>query len=167
MSSTEKGQDGPSAAALNVLLAQAGYATDPDATFGAVTLESLTAFQSANGLEATGAANAKTWSRLFMLLETATTPALSGTTTVGKTLAAAPGTWGPGKVDIAYQWYRGSTKISGATKTSYKLTTKDVGKTVKVKVTSKTTAFASASKTSKATAKVAKAPSKPKPKPKK
>lgn len=152
MSSTEKGQDGPSAAALNVLLAQAGYATDPDATFGAVTLQSLTAFQSANGLEATGAANAKTWSRLFMLLETATTPALSGTTTVGKTLAAAPGTWGPGKVDIAYQWYRGGAAIAAATAATYTLQPEDAGQPVNVVATGSRATYTSVSRASAATA---------------
>ena len=54
MSSIGKGDDGVKAAALNALLAQAGYATDGGSTFGATTLASLNAFQTATGLEATG-----------------------------------------------------------------------------------------------------------------
>lgn len=154
MASIEKGDDGARAAALNVLLAQAGYPTDPGSTFGAVTLESLKAFQTAAGLEATGSGNAKTWSRLFMLLETAPTPTLAGTTTVGKTLAATPGTWGPGKVDVTYQWYRGDAAIPAATAASYTLQAADAGQPVKVVTTGSRASYTSVSRTSAATAAV-------------
>ncbi len=151
MASIGKGDDGASAAALNVLLAQAGYPTDPAATFGATTLESLKAFQAAAGLEATGSANAKTWSRLFMLLETAPTPTLSGTTTVGKTLAVTSGAWGPGKVDVSYQWYRGDAVIPAATATSYTLQPADAGQSLKVVATGSRASYTSVSRVSVAT----------------
>lgn len=154
MTSIEKGNDGAGAAALNVLLAQAGYATDPGSTFGETTLASLQAFQTATGLDVTGSANARTWSRLFMLLETASTPALSGTTTVGKTLAVTPGTWGPGKVDIAYQWYRGDTAIASATAGTYLLQPADAGQVLKVVATGSRATYTSVSRVSAPTAAV-------------
>ncbi len=64
----------------------------------------------------------------------AKTPTITGTRKAGKTLTVKAGSWGPGKVALSYQWYRGSTKIKGATKTSYKLTSKDKGKKVSVVV---------------------------------
>jgi hypothetical protein len=49
-------------------------------------------------------------------------------------------------VKLTYQWYRGSSKIAGATKKTYTLTKADKGKTVKVKVTGKKTGYAAVSK---------------------
>jgi cell wall-associated NlpC family hydrolase/peptidoglycan hydrolase-like protein with peptidoglycan-binding domain len=152
MSATTKGDTGPRVAALNALLVQAGYATDAGSTFGATTLASLKAFQSATGLEATGSANAKTWSRLFMLLETAPTPTVSGVTTVGKPLTAATTAWGPGKVDVAYQWYRGATAIPGATAAAYTLQPEDAGQAVRVVATGSRASYTSVSRASVATA---------------
>jgi cell wall-associated NlpC family hydrolase/peptidoglycan hydrolase-like protein with peptidoglycan-binding domain len=154
MATTGKGDDGARGAALNALLVQAGYPTDAGSTIGATTLGSLKDFQAATGLEATGSANAKTWSRLFMLLETAPAPVLSGTTTVGKVLTAATGAWGPGKVDVAYQWYRGATAIPGATATTYTLQPEDAGQAVKVVTTGSRASYTSVSRVSAATAAV-------------
>lgn len=86
---------------------------------------------------------------------TKATPTISGTPKVGKKLTAKPGIWGPGTVSKKYQWYRGSTKITGATKSTYTLTRYDKGKTIKVKVTGSKSGYITASKTSKPTAKVA------------
>ena len=58
---------------------------------------------------------------------------------VGKTLKVTKGTW-TGKPKLSYQWYRGSKKIKGATKTKYKITRADRGKKLRVKVTAKHTA---------------------------
>ena len=55
---------------------------------------------------------------------------------VGKTLKVTKGTWS-GKPKLSYQWYRGSKKIKGATKTKYKITRADRGKKLRVKVTAK------------------------------
>lgn len=84
----------------------------------------------------------------------AATPKISGTAKVGKTLKAKAGTWKPKGFTFTYQWYRSGAAISGATKTSYKLTAADKGKKLTVKVTGKKAGYASATKTSKATGKV-------------
>ena len=73
-------------------------------------------------------------------------PTISGTAKVGKKLTAKAGTWKPSGVKLTYQWYRGSSKIAGATKKTYTLTKADKGKTVKVKVTGKKTGYAAVSK---------------------
>lgn len=65
---------------------------------------------------------------------TVKTPTITGTRKAGKTLTVKAGSWGPGAVALSYQWYCGSTKLTGATKTSYKLTSKDKGKKVSVVV---------------------------------
>ncbi|MGK3649383.1 carboxypeptidase regulatory-like domain-containing protein [Pseudarthrobacter enclensis] len=63
------------------------------------------------------------------------TPTITGTKAVGSTLTANPGTWGPAPVTLAYQWYRGSTAITGATGQTYKLVAADKGTAIKVRVT--------------------------------
>jgi len=85
---------------------------------------------------------------------TTPTPKISGTAKVGRTLKAVPGTWKPSGVKLSYRWYRGSSKISGATRSSYKLTSKDKGKTIKVTVTGTRTGYVTVVKTSKSTSKV-------------
>ena len=70
-------------------------------------------------------------------------PTISGTRKSGKTLTAKPGTWGPGTVKLSYQWYRGSTAISGATEDRYKLTSKDKGAKVTVAVTGRKSGYTS------------------------
>ncbi len=85
----------------------------------------------------------------------APTPTLSGTVQVGSKLTASPGTWGPAPVVLTYQWSRNGTAISGATASSYVLTSADLGTTITVRVTGKKTAYSNASKTSAATAAVA------------
>lgn len=82
------------------------------------------------------------------------TPTTSGTAKVGKTLTAKPGTWKPSGVKLSYQWYRSGSKISGATKSSYKLTSKDKAKKITVKVTGTKSGYLSVTKTSKSTAAV-------------
>lgn len=83
------------------------------------------------------------------------TPKVSGTAKVGKTLTAKPGTWDSG-VKLSYRWYANGSSISGATKATFKLTSKQVGKKITVKVTATKTGYASKVKTSASTAKVAK-----------
>ncbi len=62
------------------------------------------------------------------------TPKISGTAKVGKKLVIVRGVWKPGPVTYRYQWYRESSKISGATGKSYTLKSSDKGKTIKVKL---------------------------------
>ena len=71
-------------------------------------------------------------------------PKISGTAKVGKTLTAAPGTWGPGTVKLSYRWYNGGRAIKGATKATYKLKSADKGDTISVKVTGRKAGFTSA-----------------------
>ncbi|MDF1488707.1 hypothetical protein [Tessaracoccus caeni] len=82
-------------------------------------------------------------------------PTVSGTAKVGKKLTVKTGEWKPKPSSFAYQWYRGDTKIKGATKSSYTLASGDRGKAISVRVTAKKAGYASASKTSTATKKVA------------
>jgi hypothetical protein len=79
------------------------------------------------------------------------TPTITGTAKAGKVLTAHHRTWKP-TPSFSYQWYRNGAKISGATKSTYKLTKSDKGKKITVKVTGKksgylTVAKASAAKT--------------------
>lgn len=85
---------------------------------------------------------------------TTATVKVSGTANVGRTLTAKPGTWKPGSTTFTYQWYRNSTAIKTATKSSYTLTAPDLGTKLKVKVTGHSAGYKAASKTSKQTAKV-------------
>jgi SPRY domain len=64
-----------------------------------------------------------------------TPPALSGTQTQGQTLTTTNGTWSNSPTSYSYQWFRGSTAISGATSTAYVLQAADVGQILHCKVT--------------------------------
>jgi hypothetical protein len=66
------------------------------------------------------------------------------------------GSWGYGGATPAYQWYRGSTAISGATKASYEVQAADLGRSLKVRVTGTRDGYAPASRTSAASSKVVK-----------
>ncbi|MBN9105034.1 MAG: carboxypeptidase regulatory-like domain-containing protein [Propionibacteriaceae bacterium] len=81
-------------------------------------------------------------------------PSVSGDATVGKKLAVSAGTWGPGTVDLAYQWLRGTSEISGATAPEYVPTTADVGAKLSVRVTGTKDGYETASRTSDETAAV-------------
>ncbi len=66
---------------------------------------------------------------------TCPTPKVSGTFKVGKTVKAVVGAVSPAGVTAKYQWLRNGKAIKKATKASYKLTAKDKGRKVNVKVT--------------------------------
>lgn len=83
---------------------------------------------------------------------TGATPTISGTAKVGSTLTARAGTWAPAPVTLTHQWLRNGAVISGATATTYKLTSADKGKRITVRVTGTKAGFASLAKTSAATA---------------
>lgn len=78
----------------------------------------------------------------------ASTPAISGTAKVGSKLTAKVGKWSP-KAKFTYQWYRGKSKLKGATKSSYIPVAADRGNSLKVRVTAKATGYKNTSKTSK------------------
>lgn len=79
---------------------------------------------------------------------TTAAPTVTGTAKVGSRLTAKPGTWGPQPVALAYQWYRGSTKIARATGSSYLLTSADVKAKVTVRVTGTKLFYATVTRTS-------------------
>ena len=79
---------------------------------------------------------------------TAPTPTISGNTRVGSTLTAIPGTWAPTASTVRYRWYRGSSAISEATKSTYKITASDRGKTIRVKVTGSKSGYITLAKVS-------------------
>ena len=62
------------------------------------------------------------------------TPKVAGTPTVGRTLAAPARVTADANATVSYQWLRGSSAIKGATKSRYRVTSSDVGKTLKVRV---------------------------------
>lgn len=87
---------------------------------------------------------------------TSVAPAISGTAKVGRTLTAAPGAWGPGTVALTYQWKANGTVIAGATASTYRVASRDAGKTLTVTVTGKKTGYATQSRKSSATKAVVK-----------
>lgn len=76
----------------------------------------------------------------------APSPKISGITRYGQTLRVVPGNWSPAATSFKYQWLRGSKAISGATKQSYKLTAKDRGYKVTVRVTANRIGYTSVTK---------------------
>ncbi|MDR1768608.1 MAG: hypothetical protein LBR32_09335, partial [Propionibacteriaceae bacterium] len=83
-------------------------------------------------------------------------PTITGTAKVGKTLKVKKGTWDPKPDKFTYQWYAGSKAIKGATKASLKLTKKQKGKTILVKVTGAKSGLKAVTRASARTAKVKK-----------
>jgi len=90
-------------------------------------------------------------------------PQISGTAQVGQTLTSSAGTWSGSPTGYGYQWKRcdaagaNCAAISGATASSYALTTTDAAATIRVAVTA-TNSGGSTSATSAATAAVAATP---------
>jgi RHS repeat-associated protein len=85
-------------------------------------------------------------------------PAISGTAKDGQTLTSTNGTWtGTATITLTFQWQRcnsigaSCSNISGATNTTYVLTSSDVGSTIRVAVTA-TNSAGNATATSAATA---------------
>lgn len=94
-------------------------------------------------------------SAVLKVFTTAPVPTISGTRKVGYTLTAVPGTWSPTPTGTSYKWYRSGVLISGATAASYKLTSLDKGKTIKVVVTRSLAGYLTTARTSAATAAIA------------
>jgi hypothetical protein len=88
----------------------------------------------------------------------ALTPRIAGTATLNATLTAVPGPWTPTPT-FTYQWFRaapdgGPMPITGATGSTYKVTSADVGDNISVLVTGHRTAYATQSQASEPTAAV-------------
>ncbi len=84
---------------------------------------------------------------------TSTTPKISGTPAVGRTLSVVRGTWTTG-VAFSYTWYASGRAITGAKSSKLVLTSAQRGKTITVKVTGRKAGFVTTSRTSKATTRV-------------
>lgn len=76
---------------------------------------------------------------------TSAVPTMTGDARFGGTLTAAAGTWGPGSVDLAYQWYRGDSAIAGATSADHVVQVGEVGSTLRVVVTGSKPGYAKTS----------------------
>jgi hypothetical protein len=88
------------------------------------------------------------------VVEMVTPPSISGTAAVGSLLTATGGTWNPPDATRAYQWFRGSTAIVGATAATYTPVAADVGQPLRVRVTASKAGMQAASADSAPTATV-------------
>ncbi len=79
---------------------------------------------------------------------------IAGTARVGNTLTAKPGTWGPGKVDLAYRWFADGKSIPRATSPTYTPGPTHLGKKISVEVTGNRSGYAPVSAMSSQTANV-------------
>lgn len=79
-------------------------------------------------------------------------PKITGTLKVGKKLTAAVGTWSPVPTTLTYQWKSNDRSISGATKSTYVVSSTDVGKRLTVSVTATAAGYTKTTKTSAKTA---------------
>ncbi|MDM7855310.1 hypothetical protein [Cellulomonas alba] len=68
-------------------------------------------------------------------------PTISGSSQVGSTLTLHRGTWTPAASSYSYRWLRNGSPISGATKSTYKVTSTDRGKYLSVRVTGKASGY--------------------------
>jgi len=75
------------------------------------------------------------------------TPRVLGTPVPGSVLTAAKGVWTP-LTSYAYQWLRNGAAIPGATRSTYRVSSGDVGKQLAVKVTGRRTGYATVARTS-------------------
>jgi len=81
-------------------------------------------------------------------LAKSSSPTTRGTFKRGKTVSASKGTWSPSPSSYSYRWLRNGKSISGATKYKYKLTWRDRGKRISVRITVKKSGYATTSATS-------------------
>lgn len=85
---------------------------------------------------------------------TASTPTITGTRQVGKTLSAHPNTWTAG-TSFSYQWYVAGTAITWAKSSTLTLTNGTKGKRITVRVTGHKSGYPTISRLSAATATIA------------
>ncbi|MCJ0869684.1 Tat pathway signal protein [Streptomyces sp. AP-93] len=75
-------------------------------------------------------------------------PSITGTAKVGSVLTANRGTWTPTPTSYTYKWYADGKLITGATRTTFTLTSAQRGKRITVKVTAYRTGHLSGTATS-------------------
>jgi len=71
-------------------------------------------------------------------------PILTGFSNVGSTMTLQQADWSPSTTKMSYQWLRFGVPITGATKTSYKLTAADLGTIVNLRVSGSRSGYLSA-----------------------
>lgn len=98
------------------------------------------------GYTAASRASDGTW--IEKLLTASPVPVISGTSRVGKTLTAKPGTWSPSTVTLAYRWKRDGAGILGATAPTYTLVKADAGRLITVTVVGSKSGYTTTSRTS-------------------
>jgi hypothetical protein len=81
-------------------------------------------------------------------------PTISGTASLGATLTAEVGSWGPAPVSFSYQWYQDGAAIGGTNSSTYVIRTDDVGKRLSVGVTGNKVGYSSVQRRSAETAAV-------------
>ena len=108
---------------------------------------SVTVVATATNYTATTVTSAGTAAVLDKLTATPT-PLITGNSTVGSLLTVNPGTWAPATVTLAYQWYRNSIAIAGATATTYTLVAADDLTVITVKVTGSKSGYGDVTTTS-------------------
>lgn len=84
---------------------------------------------------------------------TTAAPTIAGTRAVGSTLTAKPGAWTTG-TKFSYQWYADGKAISGATGSTYRLSSGTAKKKITVTVTGRKSGYSTISRTSSATARI-------------
>jgi len=82
---------------------------------------------------------------------TTSTPTISGTAVVGRTLTASAVGWGPSGVQLSYQWTAGGDPISGATASTYVPGSADLGQAIAVRVTGTLAGYTTATEESAST----------------
>ena len=87
------------------------------------------------------------------LFKKAPTPIISGTASRGKTLKVSTGTWDTGAAR-AIQWLSDGVEIDGATGSSFKITSSEVGTAISVRVTGTKLGFLDTVRTSRKTARI-------------
>lgn len=75
-------------------------------------------------------------------------PDVAGAAVNDSVLSASPGSWAPTDISFSYRWLRDGVPIAGATFSTYRLTTDDVGKAVSVSVTGEKPGYMSVTETS-------------------
>jgi subtilisin family serine protease len=94
------------------------------------------------------------WVEPTLSLVKGSSVSITGTTKVGKRLAAHHGTWNANGVTYTYQWYRDGSAVKRATGSTYTLGSSDVGHRFQVKVVASAKGYQDGSATSSATARV-------------
>jgi hypothetical protein len=63
------------------------------------------------------------------------TPTITGSVAVGQRLTVSPGTWEPSPAALTYEWFRSGTSSPVAIGSSYLLSSRDLGRSISVRVT--------------------------------